>query len=184
MKSLVSLFALLITLMLPVNADELSARVYAAQWVSKNSKQTSDADVTKIVNAVFENGAKHRIEPLLLLSLIKKESTFNKKARNKSNASGLMQVIPYWHRDKIKGRNIFSVQVNVEVGTIILRNCLDKYHGNMNYALKCYSGGSGQSYIRQVYKDRRIIQQWIIEQQFMYQLPLYQAQAPNYQGIL
>jgi soluble lytic murein transglycosylase-like protein len=152
-----------------------SAKLFTASWIIEKQTKVDASDVDKIVAEAFEQGARHRIDPFLIIALINKESTFNKKARNKNRASGLMQVIPYWHRDKIEGRNIFSVKVNIEVGTQILADCLDKYSQKLTQALKCYSGGAGKKYMRDVALTRSLLRKWVIEQQFIFQQPIYYA---------
>lgn len=171
------IFLLFSTCLLPfAHADSNeSAKIYTASWISEKQTKVDPSDVGNIVSEVFEQSDKHKIDPFLILAIINKESTFNKKARNKSKASGLMQVIPFWHRDKIKGRNIFSVKVNIEVGTEVLKNCLDKHFQKIKPALKCYSGGAGNKYIRDVISARSLLRKWVIEQQFIAQQPIYYA---------
>ena len=154
------------------------AKFFATHWVSSLNTKASRDDINRIVEVAFEQGVKHRIDPLLLLSVIKKESTFNKNAKNKrSPASGLMQVIPYWHRDKINGRNIFKVSVNIEVGAKVLRGCLDRNSQDVNKALRCYSGGGAGKYVATVNRYHKDAQRWVVENQFINQLPIYYAQA-------
>lgn len=156
------------------------AKFFATHWVSSLNTKASEADVVRIVEVAFEQGVKHRIDPLLILSIIKKESTFNKNARNKrSPASGLMQIIPYWHRDKIAGRNIFKVSVNIEVGTKTLRDCLDRNSQDVNRALRCYSGNGDKKYVPTVTAYHKQAQRWVVENQFLNQLPVYYARASN-----
>lgn len=152
-----------------------SAMMHTASWIKEKQTKVDPSDISNIVTEVFKQSDKHKIDPFLIIALINKESTFNKKARNKSKASGLMQVIPYWHRDKIDGRNIFSVKVNIEVGTKILRDCLDKHFQKLKPALKCYSGGAGNKYMRDVVYTRSLLRKWVVEQQFIYQQPIYYA---------
>lgn len=171
------IFLLFSTCLLPfaIADNDESAKIYTASWISEKQTKVDPSDVNSIVAEVFEQGAKHKIDPFLIIALINKESTFNKKARNKSSASGLMQVIPYWHRDKIKGRNIFSVKVNIEVGAKVLKDCLDKHSQKIKPALKCYSGGAGSKYFRDVTFTRSLLRKWVIEQQFIAQQPIYYA---------
>lgn len=152
-----------------------SAKQFAVEWITGTNTKGTSSDIIKIVEAAFAQGIKHKIDPFLILALINKESTFNKKAKNKSKASGLMQVIPYWHRDKINGRNIFSVDVNIEVGTQVLKDCLDKHSQKIDRALRCYSGGASKVYNREVMSTRNKLRRWVIEQQFDTQVPIYYA---------
>lgn len=72
---------------------ERSAKMFAGKWIGDLYPKAESSDIVKIVTSAFEHGARHRIDPFLILSVIKKESSFNKKARNKGS-KGLMQVIP------------------------------------------------------------------------------------------
>jgi hypothetical protein len=56
------------------------------------------------------------------LRIAKCESGLNPNAYNKSGASGIFQIIPKWHKDKIKGRNIFDKEVNIEVAYEIFKS--------------------------------------------------------------
>lgn len=162
-------------------ADVLEyAKFFATHWVSSLNTKTSNDDINRIVEVAFDQGVKHRIDPLLLLAMVKKESTFNKNAKNKrSPASGLMQIIPYWHRDKINGRNIFKVSVNIEVGARVLRDCLDRNSQDVNRALRCYSGGGDKKYASTVGRYHKQAQRWVVENQFLNQLPVYYARATS-----
>lgn len=53
----------------------------------------------KYVSYAYEAGEKWKVDPLLLLAIMKPESNYRQSACNKSGASGLMQVIPKWHRE-------------------------------------------------------------------------------------
>lgn len=161
-----------------VNASASNqAKSYATDWIINLGTKAHINDIKNIVEAAFKYGAKHNIDPLLVLSLIGVESTFNKSAKNKSKASGLMQVIPKYHKDKIKSRNIFAVNVNIEVGTKVLRDCLDRNSQVLNKALKCYSGGASNRYNKKVRNNHIKMRNWIIENQFRLQLPLYYAKT-------
>ena len=55
-----------------------------------------------------------------------------------------MQVVPYYHKDKIKGRNIDDPDVCVEVAMQVLIKCgIDR---NYRKALECYNPGADESY--------------------------------------
>ncbi len=153
-------------------------KTYAVEWVATIAGKVPNDEIKDIVDATFKQGVKHNIDPLLILSVMKAESRFKKNARNR-NSSGLMQVIPYWHRDKIKSRNIFAINVNVEVGTKILRDCLDKYSQNVERALGCYRGANDKKYMSKIKSIRASLQKSIVENQFRNQLPIYHVQASD-----
>ena len=155
-----------------------SAKRYAVKWISEQNTRATPSEIKSIVDNVFKQASKHKIDPWLILSVIKKESTFNRRARNKSSATGLMQVIPYWHRDKTKGRDLMSIPVNIEVGSIVLRDCLYRHNQNVHRSLNCYSGGGGKRYYADVKRTQAVIGKWVVEQQFINYHPVYYA-GPN-----
>lgn len=114
-----------------------------AQWVVDNGPEDMTLERARsIVSNVYAESYSNNLNPQLVLAVIKQESNFNKFARSRAGAKGLMQVMPKWHRDKLKGRNPYSEKVSIEVGSIIFRDCLDKFSNNKKRAFSCYSGGA------------------------------------------
>lgn len=107
--------------------------VHATSYIQKSS--TIDAAQSiKIAKAVHDAATEFAVDPLLLLALIRVESNFDQDAVGSGGSSkGLVQVIPYWHREKIKeGRqrfkvySVFDLQLNTWLGAKILRTYLDR----------------------------------------------------------
>jgi len=96
---------------------------------------------TKIVALVNHFSALYSVDPVDIFKIMKKESRFDPEAKSSHNAVGLMQVIPYWHRDKLMGRNPFDIYTNIEVGVRIWAQYLRMYKSKKE-ALTRYSGGS------------------------------------------
>lgn len=118
------------------------------QWVESQQPTLSSTDTSLIANHLLFNAASHDIPVDLLVGLITVESRFNAKAKSPYGAQGITQVVPRYHRAKIKGRNIFDPRVGIEVGTLILRECLDRFNDNRRQALYCYSGYHGHHAIQ------------------------------------
>jgi soluble lytic murein transglycosylase-like protein len=175
MKFIVNIIFLLCCLFsIPALAHEESAKLYTAIWIEEKLFKVNKKDIENIVKYAFYNSSKHMIDPFLILSIIEHESSFNKKALNKS-AKGLMQVIPYWHKDKIANRDILNIATNIEVGTKILKDCNEKTNGNITSTLNCYRGVNDKKYVAKILKTRKELKQWVIENQFQLQLPIYYA---------
>lgn len=169
------------------NANEyidLDKRSFIKQWIKGKNNKVKLEDINTIVAQSYKQGFKHRIDPLLILGIIMVESRFKKTAYNQSDASGLMQVIPKWHKDKIAKRNIFAIDVNIEVGTTIFHNCLEKFKYNYNKAFRCYYGGNPAKYMNAVLKYKTSIEDYIIVSQFKYSSPIYLASANKQLEIL
>ncbi len=157
------LFLFLITMFAATNAISLvedqqqlkydiAERGNLIEWVSHNNKKLSNDKAAKIVDAVTFHSQQNAIDPYLIFSMIRAESSYQPQATSSVGAKGLMQVWPKWHKDKLRGRDPYSIAVNVEVGVRIIDACVDKSYGNIYKALKCYSGGAGKHYQNKIAK--------------------------------
>ena len=137
-----------------------SSKHAIAAWILNETRGRVEArDALNIVNEAYKAGSKWNVDPLLLLAIMKKESTYNANARNKrSNASGLMQVIPRWHKDKIQGRSMFNTRANIDVGAQIVSEYLQWHGESSSKAMRRYTGGAGSAYgavVQRTYKELR-----------------------------
>jgi soluble lytic murein transglycosylase len=84
-----------------------------------------------------------RIDPLLILSLIRQESAFNKNARSVVGARGLMQVMPATARmvASVRPRALLDPAVNIGVGVKYLQQRLNQYGGDVELTLASYNAG-------------------------------------------
>ncbi|MNU19744.1 Transglycosylase SLT domain protein [compost metagenome] len=127
-------------------------------WVTKNSVSSVDERKSRLIVAdAYEYAQVHNLDVTVVLAVMRVESNFDANASHKHGSRGLMQVIPYWHRDKLKGRNVMNPRVNVEVGTQVLADCSKKAKGHLLNALSCYSGGQGKKYYQKVVNRQREI---------------------------
>ena len=84
-----------------------------------------------------------------MASLIRQESEFNAGVVSHANAWGLMQLLPSVgkaeaKKQKMKGFNaneLLNPSVNLELGTANLRQVLDRFGGQAEYALAAYNAG-------------------------------------------
>lgn len=136
-------------------AFEKDKRDSLAEWIQSNNNKLSLEKSTRIVDVVNYNASQLQLDPLFILSMIKAESSYKPSATSYVGARGLMQVMPRWHHDKLKGRNPYAIDVNIEVGTKIWDACLDKTNGNVYKALSCYSGGASKRYSKKIAKTHK-----------------------------
>jgi soluble lytic murein transglycosylase-like protein len=117
---------------------------FSVEWIVSHTKGKVPASTAKqIVAAVHKYSFLYEVDPDMIFKIIQNESTYRHTVKAKtSNATGLMQVIPRWHRDKIKGRNLRNIDVNVEVGVRIYKEYLGLARGNPRHALWRYHGGA------------------------------------------
>jgi soluble lytic murein transglycosylase-like protein len=76
----------------------------------------------------------------LISDVIYHESTGNPRAVSKTGAQGLMQLEPGTAKD-MGVANAFDPRQNVIGGSRYLRSLIDRYRGNVPYALAAYNEG-------------------------------------------
>jgi soluble lytic murein transglycosylase len=91
------------------------------------------------------------LNPDLVASLIRQESEFNPSAISHANAWGLMQLLPKVGKGEaheLKMRfsqdQLLSPTVNLRLGTRYLKETIDHYNGQVEYALAAYNAGSNR----------------------------------------
>jgi soluble lytic murein transglycosylase len=95
---------------------------------------------------IKQNAAANQLDPILVLSLMKQESAFEADVASSVGASGLMQLMPATASETepgIRRADLVIPEHNVRVGTKYLRKLLDKYNGNIAFALAAYNAGPG-----------------------------------------
>ncbi len=94
---------------------------------------------------VSEHAAARRLDPYLVLALIRQESSFDPDAASPAAALGLMQLlVPTASRlagAEIGRPALTDPATNVRLGTQYLRELLDRYDGNPCKALAAYNAG-------------------------------------------
>lgn len=131
-------------------------------WITDNKKQDSDGNILEVMGLIYYYSHKNKLDPHLVLSLIKHESNFHPTVRSSGNALGYMQVIKYWHKEKVKGRDITDPNVNVEVGTSIIVEYLKSSNGDMSKALYKYSG-LNQNYFPNIDKSKKDLKRYLLD---------------------
>jgi soluble lytic murein transglycosylase-like protein len=95
-----------------------------------------------IDSLVYEAASQNGLDPCLVLSVMRAESSFNKTAVSVKGASGLMQLMPAT-ATRFGVKNIFDPRENVFGGTRYLRWLLDRFSGDVRLALAGYNAGEG-----------------------------------------
>lgn len=94
---------------------------------------------------IAQQASLSKIDPLLVISLMKQESGFKRSILSSSGAVGLMQLMPFTALEVQKDlylRNLREPAKNIEVGTKYLASLLnEKFNGNVVYALAGYNAG-------------------------------------------
>ncbi len=96
-------------------------------------------------------GNKLEIDPFLIEALIREESYFNEKAKSKTGATGLMQVMPQTANYVISKLNedmktladLNNPRVNIYIGSNYLKYLKERFNNNDLMVIAAYNGGEG-----------------------------------------
>ncbi|MGH8103619.1 MAG: transglycosylase SLT domain-containing protein, partial [bacterium] len=99
------------------------------------------------------------LDPLLVLSVIRQESSFEPMSTSYAKARGLMQIIESTGRSLMKSLHLpyrspdilYDSEVNIKAGTHYLRKLVNAFDGNLVLALAAYNWGPGS--VRNWYVD-------------------------------
>ncbi len=95
------------------------------------------------------DAANNGLDPYLVASLIRQESEFNPSAVSRANAYGLMQLLPTVGKAQAKRigithfgtSDLLNPSTNLALGTANLKQVLDRFGGQPEYALAAYNAG-------------------------------------------
>jgi soluble lytic murein transglycosylase-like protein len=103
-----------------------------------------------IGEAVLNAAKRDAISPYLLLAVIAVESNFDRFAVSVVGAKGLMQVLPSQHKKLVQPTtDLTDAGTNVSIGSSILHDYIEASDGDLQHALRRYSGGA-KGYPRRV----------------------------------
>lgn len=102
-----------------------------------------------IAHAVAAEVVRHRVNPLLVLAIIRQESNFHPHVVGAGLYYGLMQVHPATGRASLRNRqlrnqDLLSIETNIAAGVATLRLMGDQYSENMGLAVLAYAMGDGR----------------------------------------
>jgi soluble lytic murein transglycosylase len=98
---------------------------------------------------LVSNSERNGLDPYLVASLIRQESEFNPGAVSRANAYGLMQLLPSVGKSlarrqgmkSFKTAQLLNPSTNLQLGTVNLKQVIDRYGGQLEYALAAYNAG-------------------------------------------
>lgn len=87
------------------------------------------------------------LDPLIVISLIRQESAFNPEAKSGVGAKGLMQLMPATAKRfnrKIRVHHLANPEINIAIGTKYFRQLVQRFDGNLIFALASYNAGENR----------------------------------------
>jgi soluble lytic murein transglycosylase len=100
---------------------------------------------------VAEQATTYSVDPLLILALMRQESSFDPRAQSGAQAMGLTQVVPATARsvasrlgiDDFALRDLFKPDVSLQFGSWLVSQLLGEYKGRVFPSLAAYDAGAG-----------------------------------------
>lgn len=89
---------------------------------------------------ISRNCEKYSLEEGLVHAVIKAESNYNSSAVSKKGALGMMQLMPGTAR-LLNVDNPLDAEENIGGGSRYLRQMLDEFNGNLDFAIAAYNAG-------------------------------------------
>ncbi len=88
------------------------------------------------------------VEEELIYAMIKEESNFDKDANSHKSAIGLMQLVQDTADEVglelgIENVDLRDPETNIQIGTKYLSDLIEKYDGNIKFAIVAYNAGFG-----------------------------------------
>lgn len=136
---------------------------------ASNNVEITNSNLTQkeqIEDAVKKASKKYGIDANLIKAVIKTESNFNPNVVSRAGAKGLMQIMPSNFKN-LGISNPFDIYQNVDGGTKLLKQYIDKYNGDIQMALMAYNGGPtrmknrGVTSIEHIYKMPKETQNYV-----------------------
>lgn len=102
--------------------------------------------------AIKQYSAQNGLDPYMVASLIRQESEFNPTVISYANAYGLMQLLPSVGKQLSKeegihhfeARDLLDPEINIRLGTLYLKQMLDKFGDQPIYAFAAYNAGDSR----------------------------------------
>lgn len=93
---------------------------------------------------IYEAARRHDLHPELVVAVVRAESAFGQAAVSHKGARGLMQLMPATaSRFGVTAERIHDPAANLDAGTRYLAWLLERFDGNLAYALAGYNAGEG-----------------------------------------
>lgn len=111
-------------------------------WVPAMMTNCEPMPQPELARMISETSSKVGIDGGLVREVARQESGFKPCAISPKGAEGLMQLMPAT-QSQFAVSNPFDPQQSLEAGSKLLKQLLDRYHGDLTLALSAYNAGAG-----------------------------------------
>ncbi len=141
--------AMLIPALEPYSFEGTSRLEYISGILNDSRTGLSGDDEAKLARVILKESSAYKVDPLLVMALIKTESTYYNWARSYKGAKGLMQLMPVtgrWAAGELDlewdgDRTLFDPYANVRMGIHYLSVLREKYGEDTFLTLAAYNAG-------------------------------------------
>jgi soluble lytic murein transglycosylase-like protein len=124
--------------MIPWTPPTAAARV-VPQEEPPLCEAIANPELSKMIDSAAD---KNGVPPSVVREVARQESGFHPCAVSPKGAEGLMQLMPAT-QDHFNVIDPFNPMASLDAGTKLLKQLLDRYHGDLSLALSAYNAGAG-----------------------------------------
>lgn len=118
-------------------APAVSAPFIVPTPISYSCEPVAESELSKMIDSAAHE---HSLDPSLVREVARQESAFHPCAVSPKGAQGLMQLMPATQA-QLEVRDPFNPQESLSAGAKLLKQLLDRYHGDLALALGAYNAG-------------------------------------------
>lgn len=115
-------------------------KLYRREGAKAQLLSVNRAIPSSLGEIISRNCQKYSLEEGLVHAVIKAESNYNAAAVSNKGALGMMQLMPGTAR-LLNVDNPLDAEENIRGGTCYLRQMLDEFNGNLDFAIAAYNAG-------------------------------------------
>lgn len=124
--------------------------------MDKSNNQLTVEQKREYIKYITLYSKKYSLSPILVASVIHRESNFRNKVTSNVGAAGPMQVWAKWHPEKLKkhkltSEHLYSTKYGILIGCEVLKEYIDREDGNFRAALYRYVGGNHHGYVNDIF---------------------------------
>jgi len=95
----------------------------------------------ELARMIDDIAPQQNVDPALVREVARQESGFHPCAVSPKGAVGIMQLMPATQA-QFQVKNPFDAKESLVAGSKLLRDLLDRYHGDLSLALSAYNAGA------------------------------------------
>ena len=119
-----------------------TAAVQPAQWAAAPRVEAACEPIAEpqLAQMIDDAAQRQGVQPALVREVARQESAFQPCAVSVKGAEGLMQLMPSTQA-QFQVRNPFDARESLEAGSKLLKELIERYHGDLKLALSAYNAG-------------------------------------------